>query len=131
MVLNTPLNPLLTNIPILYPLKTLENQRFSGEWEYWTEMGYINLVKPQLMLWEFSKILHQILRSCRSQMLFKIVALKNMPNFTRKAHVLESLDLKLYLKRYSGTGVFQSILHNILENFFIEHLRWLLLGTTK
>ena len=45
MVLNTPLNPLLTNIPILYPLKTLENQRISGEWEYWTEMGYLNLVK--------------------------------------------------------------------------------------
>ena len=50
MVLNTPFNPLLTNIPILYPLKTLENHRFSGEWEYWTEMGYINLVKPQLTL---------------------------------------------------------------------------------
>ena len=34
----------LANVPILYPLKTPENQRFSGfpvglKWEYWPEMS--------------------------------------------------------------------------------------------
>ena len=37
-------NPFLANVPILYPLKTSENQGFlvfSGgiKWEHWPEMG--------------------------------------------------------------------------------------------
>ena len=39
-------NPFLSNVPILYPLKTLEKTKgflvFSGgiKWEHWPEMGY-------------------------------------------------------------------------------------------
>ena len=35
------INPVLADVPILYPLKTPENQRFSGgiKWEHWPEMG--------------------------------------------------------------------------------------------
>ena len=37
-------NPFLAHVPILYPLKTPENQRFSGvlgdiKWKHWPEIG--------------------------------------------------------------------------------------------
>ena len=43
------LNPFLANVPILYPLKTPENQRFSGVFR-WYKMGTlvrIGLIKLQ------------------------------------------------------------------------------------
>ena len=43
------MNPFLANALILYPLKTLENQRFSGvfrggiKWKHWSEIVYKQL----------------------------------------------------------------------------------------
>ena len=41
---NCPINPFPTNVPLLYPLKTLQNRRFSDvfggiEVEHWLKIG--------------------------------------------------------------------------------------------
>ena len=72
-------------------------------------------------------------RSSRSQMFFKIGALKNFANFTEKKPVLKSLfnkvaGLKDFNKRDSNTDVFIVKFAKFLSTpFFTDHLRWLLL----
>ena len=68
-------------------------------------------------------------RSCRSQMFFKIDALKNFANFTVK-----NLCWSLYLIKLQPKGLqlqhrcFPVKFHKFLRApFFTEHLRWLLL----
>ena len=49
--------------------------------------------------------------------------------FFNKAEFFNKVDLQLYFKRDSGTGVFLKILRNLRTPFFTEHLRGLLFLT--
>ena len=92
--------------------------------------------------WRLSFILPKtrLVRSSRSQILFKVGVLQNFPNFTGKqTHVLESflniiagLKAATLLKRDSTTGVFLAKKKKLFAKFIrtpflTEHLRWLLL----
>ena len=59
-------------------------------------------------------------------MFFKLDALKIFENFTGK-HLCWSLFLVILLKRDSHTGVSCKICKIVKNNFFTDHLRWLLL----
>ena len=58
-------------------------------------------------------------RICPWQMFFKISALKNDANFTRKTPVLESVLNKVAGDSSTGREIFKN-------TFVTEHLRWLL-----
>ena len=54
------INPFSTNFPLLYPLKTSENQRFSGgiEVEHWLKM--VNMNKSHEIFNYFRGVMHRV-----------------------------------------------------------------------